>query len=158
MRPFESNKLPQFTFSAYFCLLNDFRRYKVTCTSTASGQRLYLNLCCGLVALDGSIPSELALATTITGFTFYNNGLTGSVPSQLGAMSKLTGNFMLGMNDLTGSIPSEIGMLTKMTQIFRLNGNQFCDDIPSEVAALSTGVTTLWDITTGNDLGTPCCK
>ena len=48
--------------------------------------------------------------------------------------------------------------MSKLTSGLRLNSNQLCDDIPSEVAALSTQVTGDWLVTTGNDLGTPCCK
>ena len=49
--------------------------------------------------------------------------------------------------------------MTGMTSRFYLYANQFCADLPSEVAALSTQVASgTWDVTTGNDLGTPCCK
>ena len=45
-----------------------------------------------------------------------------------------------------------------MKSEFSLSVNaQICGYIPTELSALSNSVTG-WDITTGNDLGTPCCE
>ena len=92
-------------------------------------------------------------------FDLHSNSLSGSIPSQLGALSKLEYAFLLLHNSLSGSIRSELGALTKTSSSFLLSYNQLCDAIPSEVAALSTQVPSVtWDITSGNDLGTLCCK
>ena len=158
-------------------------RYRVSCSW--SGAATYLNVYGN--GLAGSMPTELALATTLTRFNFYNNELTstipsqlglltnlegyfivaaneleGSIPSELGMLSKLSNYLRLDMNYLTGSIPSELGGLTKITEYFYLAGptqwNQLCDTIPSEVLALSSQVSNGWGVTFSNDIGTPCCK
>ena len=45
-------------------------------------------------------------------------------------------NFILGRNSLSFSIPSELGAFSKLTLGFELVSNQFCGDIPTEVEAL----------------------
>ena len=82
-------------------------------------------------------------------FALDHNLLSGSIPSQLGALSKMTTYLNLVSNQLSGSIPSQLGALTGMESDFKLGLNQLCDAIPSEVMALSTQVS-------GFDLGTPC--
>ena len=37
-----------------------------------------------------------------------------------------------------------------------LSTNHFCEDVPTQVQALSSGVTTGWQVTTGNSFGTIC--
>ena len=67
-------------------------------------------------------------------------------------------NIHLESNALSGSIPSELGALSKMTGEFYLFSNRLCGAIPSEVSALSTQVTSgKWDVAPGNNFGpTPC--
>ena len=48
------------------------------------------------------------------GFNLYSNELTGSIPSQLGRLSMLTGYFQLQDNDLCGLIPTEIARLSSL--------------------------------------------
>ena len=45
-----------------------------------------------------------------------------------------------------------------MTSHFRFHSNQLCgDDVPTQVQALSSQVTSGWQVTTGNELlGSPC--
>ena len=57
-------------------------------------------------------------------------------------------------NELDSSIPTQLGQLNQMTSSFRLYSNQLCSDVPTEVHALSNSVTSNWDVTTGNDIGT----
>ena len=54
-------------------------------------------------------------------------------------------------------MPTELGRLDQMTQGFRFYSNQFCgSDVPTQVQALSSGVTSNWQVTTGNSFGTMC--
>ena len=59
-------------------------------------------------------------------------------------------------NSFTGSMPTECGRLNQMTAGFHFYSNQLCDDVPTQVQALSSGVTTGWQVTTGNSFGTIC--
>ena len=43
-----------------------------------------------------------------------NNNLTGSIPSEIGSITKLS-YLRLSFNELAGSIPAEIGNLTQLT-------------------------------------------
>ena len=45
-----------------------------------------------------------------------NNGLTGSLPSEIGRLTQLS-VLMLSDNGLTGSLPSEIGRLTQLSYL-----------------------------------------
>ena len=53
-------------------------------------------------------------------------------------------------------MPTELGRLNQVTAGFRFDSNQLCNDVPTEVQALSSGVTTNWQVTTGNSFGTIC--
>ena len=37
-----------------------------------------------------------------------------------------------------------------------MKSNKFCDNVPTQVQALSSGVTSNWEVTTGNSFGTIC--
>ncbi|MEN8216452.1 MAG: leucine-rich repeat domain-containing protein [Pseudomonadota bacterium] len=66
---------------------------------------------------------------------WHNNKLTGSIPSELGNLSKLA-VINLGLNKLTGSIPSELGNLSKLESLY-LFDNQLTGSIPTELGNLS---------------------
>ena len=59
-------------------------------------------------------------------------------------------------NSFTGPCPTELGRLNQMTQGFRFFSNKLCSDVPTQVQALSSGVTSYWQVTTGNSFGTIC--
>ena len=65
----------------------------------------------------------------------YNNALTGTLPTDLGNLSKLEGLYLNG-NSLSGAIPSELGALS-ILKILWLHGNAFAGPIPPELGALS---------------------
>ncbi|KAL5807746.1 hypothetical protein ACOSQ3_028437 [Xanthoceras sorbifolium] len=68
-------------------------------------------------------------------FTIWNNTLTGSIPSQIGALSRL--RFLdLGNNNLTGSIPPQIANMKNLTHLF-MNDNKLIGPIPSSLGLLS---------------------
>ena len=71
----------------------------------------------------------------VTRLFFYNNSLTGTIPSELGNLTNLT-FLQLGSNSLTGSIPAELGNLTKLTYLY-LGDNSLTGSIPSELANLA---------------------
>ena len=59
-------------------------------------------------------------------------------------------------NSFSGRIPTELGRLDQMTAGFEFYSNKLCDDVPTQVQALSSGVTSYWQVTTGNSFGTIC--
>jgi len=69
-----------------------------------------------------------------TFLNLYNQGLTGSIPPEIGSLTNLTG-LELSENRLTGEIPPELGNLTNLTYLW-LSGNQLTGEIPQEVCGL----------------------
>ncbi len=64
-----------------------------------------------------------------------HNGLSGSLPVELGQFSDLTA-LVLGGNELSGSIPPELGDLDRLEWL-DLYGNELTGGIPSELGRLS---------------------
>jgi hypothetical protein len=85
--------------------------------------------------LTGSIPSELGSLSELTVLWLFSNELMGSIPTQLGNLSKLT-RLYLNSNRLTGSIPSELGNLSELTRL-TLSNNQLDGTIPVQLGSLS---------------------
>jgi len=105
----------------------------------AEGCVNYLNL--NNNNLSGSIPSDLGNLSKLNSLQLRRNQLTGSIPSALGNLSNLT--FLnLFDNQLSGSIPSQLGNLSNLT-FLNLSTNQLSGSIPSSLGNLSN-LTTLY--------------
>ena len=65
--------------------------------------------------LSGSIPSELAQLEKLTTIDFLTNSLTGTVPEELFTYTDMT-YLNLGYNDLEGTISTKFGDLTKLSK------------------------------------------
>ena len=85
--------------------------------------------------LDGSIPSDVGDLSKLTQLLLQDNQLTGSIPVDLGDLSNLL-SLKLSNNQLTGSIPSELADLTSLS-VLELSFNQLTGSIPSELGGLS---------------------
>ena len=89
------------------------------------------------------------------GLYLQNQGLTGSIPPEIGCLTNLT-LLQLSDNQLTGGIPPEIGNLTNLT-ILALFNNQLTGEIPPEVCDLiDSNALTAWFILDGNNLINTC--
>jgi len=76
-------------------------------------------------AIFGSLPLELFRLTDLVLMSLKTNSLAGSLPSEIGLLSKLTGLFLDNQADesLVGPLPSEIGLLTGLKHLdLQLNG------------------------------------
>ena len=93
--------------------------------------------------LTGSIPHELGSLTRLTELSLRFNGLTGPIPPELGKLTSLTKLHLqqATSNGLTGAIPTELGNLTGLTEL-ALSGNALAGAIPTELGNL-TGLTEL---------------
>ena len=85
--------------------------------------------------LRGSLPSELGMLLSLRYLDLWLNSITGTIPSEIGMLSSLT-RLDLDDNSITGTIPSEIGMLSLLDH-FYLSGNSITGTIPSEIGTLS---------------------
>ena len=85
--------------------------------------------------LTGSIPPEIGNLTNLTYLSLSGNELTGSIPSEIGNLTNLT-YLNLYDNQLTGEIPSEIGNLTNLSYLY-LFSNQLTGEIPESICDLN---------------------
>ena len=91
----------------------------------------------GTAALNWSVDVAIGLwdgvttggtPTRVTKVELSSEGLSGSVPPELGSLFGLT-HLDLSMNALTGSIPAELGLLANL-QVIRLSGNSLTGCTP----------------------------
>ena len=85
--------------------------------------------------LAGSIPSELGALAALESLDLGENGLTGPIPPELGRLSRLA-RLVLDANRLTGTIPTEFGDLANLKHL-RLARNPLTGSIPAELGRLS---------------------
>ncbi len=85
--------------------------------------------------LSGSIPPELGGLSKLEYLALTGNQLSGSIPSDLGNLSNLTGLAIAGTL-LSGPIPPELGSLLNLGRLY-LGGNQLSGSIPPELGVLS---------------------
>lgn len=87
--------------------------------------------------LSGTIPKEIGNLTKLTTLELeFNPQLTGSIPSEIGNLSELT-SLSFFYNQLSGSIPAELGMLSMLVNL-NLSINQLTGSIPPEIGNLSS--------------------
>ena len=86
--------------------------------------------------LTGTIPVELGnLTRTLTTLNLGQNSLTETVPAWLGGFTNLQ-SLSLYSNTLNGEIPSELGSLTNLRSL-NLGGNQLTGTIPTALGSLT---------------------
>ena len=71
----------------------------------------------------------------VQGLSLNDNGLTGEIPPELGALANLQ-NLNLGFNGLTGEIPPELGNLANLEWL-TLSDNGLTGEIPPELGGLA---------------------
>ena len=106
--------------------------------------------------LFGTLPPELGNLSKLTYIYISSNHLSGGIPAELSRLTELT-TLLLGNNELTGNIPRELGSLANLTRLL-LNSNQLSGAIPPELGNLAnlTELNLGWNRLTGeipSDLG-----
>lgn len=107
------------------------------------GEALEYNGCAG-TDVEGTIPTELGLATQLTSliFIYSSENLVGTIPTELGLLTRLT-KLVLNHIDLSGTIPSELGRLTELLHLDIVKPaafpaqNPISDRIPTELGLLT---------------------
>ena len=98
----------------------------------------------GTAALDWSTSSSIGswegittggTPARVTGLDLASEGLTGTIPSDVGHLFALT-TLDLSGNQLTGDIPAELGWLTNLTEL-RLSGNSLTGCIPLSLRSVA---------------------
>ena len=86
------------------------------------------------MGLTGSIPPELGNLTKLIDLSLHRNQLTGTIPSSLGNLTNLEGLYLYD-NQLTGTIPPELGGLANLW-LLALRDNQLTGCIPAGLRGL----------------------
>jgi Leucine-rich repeat (LRR) protein len=86
-------------------------------------------------SLTGTIPSEVGLLTKLTSLDLSENSLKGTIPSQIALMSNLAELYLYN-NNLTGTIPSQLALMSNLSGL-SLRDNSLTGTIPSEIALMS---------------------
>ena len=86
-------------------------------------------------SLQGKIPWELSLLEYLLQIDFDSNQLYGSIPAELGRLSRLQA-LWLKDNDMTGTLPFEFANATKLESL-DLEGNSLASTLPPEWGSLS---------------------
>ena len=66
------------------------------------------------------------------------NGLTNSLPTEIGFFSRLVSSLIMAENTLTQVIPSELGHLVNITKSIDLSENDFIGTIPTQLGHLTS--------------------
>ena len=85
--------------------------------------------------LTGTIPAELGSLTRLAVLDLGSNALTGPIAPELGSLAELT-FLVLDHNRLTGPIPPELGALSNLAEL-RLYDNELTGRIPAVLGSLA---------------------
>ncbi|CDP20707.1 unnamed protein product [Coffea canephora] len=82
--------------------------------------------------LEGKIPiDQLSNLKKLKRISFYNNNLTGEIPSSIGNLSSLT-SLSLAFNNLEGNLPVEMGLLRRLS-FLAATENKLSGIIPASI-------------------------
>ena len=85
--------------------------------------------------LDGSIPAEIGSLSRLTSLSLSRNNLTGPIPPEIGNLASLTW-LELANNALSGPVPNAIGNLSDLTWL-ELSENKLSGPIPPDIGNLA---------------------
>ncbi|CAI7873452.1 unnamed protein product, partial [Closterium sp. NIES-54] len=86
--------------------------------------------------LTGSIPSSISLLTRLTYLSLSNNNLTGSIPRGISVLVQLI-NLRIHGNRMGGSLPSSLSRLVNLVNL-NLSANNLSGEIPPKIGGLAS--------------------
>ena len=87
--------------------------------------------------LTGSIPPELGNLASLVNLNLPGNNLTGSIPPELGNLTNLETLSLTSNYGLTGEIPSELGNLSSLKSLYLSSLPELTGEIPPELGNLT---------------------
>lgn len=94
--------------------------------------------------LQGALPRELALLTSLEILDLELNSIQSSLPTELGLLTNLK-SLIVRANDIVGEIPSELGFMSNSLVDLQLENNALIGRIPLALAYLTDLVTLTLD-------------
>ena len=86
--------------------------------------------------LTGTLPTELGGLIDLQKLVLFSNqNLGGTIPSQIGMLSKMT-SIQLHQSSISGEIPSEIASLKNLTELL-LDGTELSGTMPADICAMT---------------------
>jgi Leucine-rich repeat (LRR) protein len=85
----------------------------------------------------GPFPASLLSLTDLIILSLRDTQQTGTLPSEMGALTNLKVLALGGKNGMNGTLPTELGNLVELDQLL-LHSNSFSGTIPSELGRLTT--------------------
>lgn len=84
--------------------------------------------------LTGTLPSQMGALVSLTHLSLFKNQLTGSLPSQLGLLTGLQ-TLVVSGTTIGSTLPRQLGALTKLQQL-HLSSNKFIGSLPPWISQL----------------------
>ena len=84
--------------------------------------------------LDGGLPTEVGLLTTLTLLYISSNRLNGDLPTEVGLLTALT-SLDISSNRFNGDLPTEVGVLTALIDL-DIGSNSFSGGLPTQIGLL----------------------
>jgi len=103
----------------------------------------YKSLVLSTNLLQGSIPAEVALLSSLENLNLAGNRITGSLPEQFSTELTELRTFNVFHNKMTGSIP--VGNFTKLFEM-QVHSNSFSSSIPTEIGLMTNLKTLDWSM------------
>mmetsp|Transcript_6169 Transcript_6169/g.12736 ORF Transcript_6169/g.12736 Transcript_6169/m.12736 type:complete len:324 (+) Transcript_6169:77-1048(+) len=97
--------------------------------------RAVVELDLGYIELEGLVPREMALLTSLRDLDLHGNDLQGVIPHRMMIGLKRIEYLRLQMNGLFGSIHKEVARMKNLKELY-LFGNFFAGTIPKQISEL----------------------
>ncbi|KAL5576310.1 hypothetical protein UlMin_018009 [Ulmus minor] len=94
-----------------------------------------LNLRLSGIGLEGKFPRGIANCTALTGLNLSNNQLSGTIPSDIGALLPYVTSLDLSNNKFSGEIPKSLSNCAYLN-VLKLDHNQLSGSLPMELGLL----------------------
>ena len=89
-------------------------------------------------SLSGTLPTQLGLLSRLSfRLDLAHNSLSGTLPTQLGLLSQLSHGVSLQGNFLSGTLPTELGLLNQLIYSLEMYDNSLSGTLPSQLGLLS---------------------
>ena len=88
--------------------------------------------------LTGTLPTELGLLSKITRhIRVSSNSISGTLPTQLGLLTQLSSQLAVSVNSISGTLPTQLGLMTKLSSQLAVSHNSISGTLPTQLGLLT---------------------